>query len=143
MLGTSVALDVLFFFFSSRRRHTRCLSHWSSDVCSSDLLPWLPVRMAVHTSEAQLRGAGRYVSGTIPEGERLRAFGHGGQILVSESTAATSGVDLPDRSTFVDVGMASLRTLGPPERVWQVVHPDLRSEFPPLRSLAPHALPVP
>src|SRR5437899_6615772 len=29
-----------FFFFSSRRRHTRCLSDWSSDVCSSDLL-WI------------------------------------------------------------------------------------------------------
>src|SRR5262245_64803455 len=28
------------FFFSSRRRHTRCLSDWSSDVCSSDL-DWL------------------------------------------------------------------------------------------------------
>src|SRR5438045_9495024 len=27
----------VFFFFSSRRRHTRCLSDWSSDVCSSDL----------------------------------------------------------------------------------------------------------
>src|SRR5205814_2925021 len=27
------------FFFSSRRRHTRCLSDWSSDVCSSDLYP--------------------------------------------------------------------------------------------------------
>src|SRR5947199_3304559 len=27
------------FFFSSRRRHTRCLSDWSSDVCSSDLSP--------------------------------------------------------------------------------------------------------
>src|SRR5437899_8941094 len=27
-----------FFFFSSRRRHTRCLSDWSSDVCSSDLI---------------------------------------------------------------------------------------------------------
>src|SRR5262245_63797456 len=26
-----------FFFFSCRRRHTRCLSDWSSDVCSSDL----------------------------------------------------------------------------------------------------------
>src|SRR5262245_65997214 len=26
-----------YFFFSSRRRHTRCLSDWSSDVCSSDL----------------------------------------------------------------------------------------------------------
>src|SRR5205814_6811758 len=29
---------VLVFFFSSRRRHTRCLSDWSSDVCSSDLV---------------------------------------------------------------------------------------------------------
>src|SRR5205814_3501227 len=28
---------VFVFFFSSRRRHTRCLSDWSSDVCSSDL----------------------------------------------------------------------------------------------------------
>src|SRR5258705_7313307 len=31
-------LFCFFFFFSSRRRHTRCLSDWSSDVCSSDLL---------------------------------------------------------------------------------------------------------
>src|SRR5262245_64955359 len=30
-------LYLFFFFFSSRRRHTRCLSDWSSDVCSSDL----------------------------------------------------------------------------------------------------------
>src|SRR5690554_7485986 len=29
----------LFFFFSSRRRHTRCGREWSSDVCSSDLIP--------------------------------------------------------------------------------------------------------
>src|SRR5208282_6404537 len=28
-----------FFFFSSRRRHTRCYRDWSSDVCSSDLRP--------------------------------------------------------------------------------------------------------
>src|SRR2546422_4364571 len=27
-----------FFFFSSRRRHTRCSRDWSSDVCSSDLV---------------------------------------------------------------------------------------------------------
>src|SRR5258707_1632610 len=33
-------------FFSSRRRHTRCLSDWSSDVCSSD-------RSEEHTSELQ------------------------------------------------------------------------------------------
>src|SRR5947199_299062 len=34
--GTSAVSDKLLFFFSSRRRHTRCLSDWSSDVCSSD-----------------------------------------------------------------------------------------------------------
>src|SRR5438093_10540494 len=32
-----VGFSVLFFFFSSRRRHTRLVSDWSSDVCSSDL----------------------------------------------------------------------------------------------------------
>src|SRR5215213_11457852 len=31
----------IFFFFSSRRRHTRLVSDWSSDVCSSDLEPFL------------------------------------------------------------------------------------------------------
>src|ERR1035441_5240963 len=37
MLLILVLIFVYFFFFSSRRRHTRCLSDWSSDVCSSDL----------------------------------------------------------------------------------------------------------
>src|SRR2546422_4015709 len=30
-------MRMVFFFFSSRRRHTRCSRDWSSDVCSSDL----------------------------------------------------------------------------------------------------------
>src|SRR4030042_5420898 len=34
-------MSTLFFFFSSRRRHTRCSRDWSSDVCSSDLPIWL------------------------------------------------------------------------------------------------------
>src|SRR2546429_9194750 len=33
---------ILFFFFSSRRRHTRCSRDWSSDVCSSDLFVVAP-----------------------------------------------------------------------------------------------------
>src|SRR5260221_8429031 len=42
----------IFFFFSSRRRHTRSLCDWSSDVCSSDLydlasrIPYLPYAMS-------------------------------------------------------------------------------------------------
>src|SRR2546422_7551007 len=34
---TGSQIHILFFFFSSRRRHTRCSRDWSSDVCSSDL----------------------------------------------------------------------------------------------------------
>src|SRR5262245_63656832 len=49
----------LFFFFSSRRRHTRCLSDWSSDVCSSDLEnATAEVRSVVSYLPALLRAAG-------------------------------------------------------------------------------------
>src|SRR5262249_59619097 len=41
-VGYSVFLDSVFFFFSSRRRHTRLVSDWSSNVCSSDLTPGSP-----------------------------------------------------------------------------------------------------
>src|SRR5438132_4859057 len=34
---SEISLFVIFFFFASRRRHTRSLCDWSSDVCSSDL----------------------------------------------------------------------------------------------------------
>src|SRR2546429_2524084 len=42
---------MLYFFFSSRRRHTRCSRDWSSDVCSSDLL------LALDLVQGQLQGA--------------------------------------------------------------------------------------
>src|SRR2546422_6159028 len=38
LLTVSSVIGYLFFFFSSRRRHTRCSRDWSSDVCSSDLV---------------------------------------------------------------------------------------------------------
>src|SRR5205814_8108764 len=38
VVGKCLGLNNFYFFFSSRRRHTRCLSDWSSDVCSSDLV---------------------------------------------------------------------------------------------------------
>src|SRR2546429_8165008 len=49
----SSLLDIIltFFFFSSRRRHTRCSRDWSSDVCSSDLTT------AVATSRGEARHA--------------------------------------------------------------------------------------
>src|SRR5207245_8635241 len=35
----------LYFFFSSRRRHTRCYRDWSSDVCSSDLVSFASIKL--------------------------------------------------------------------------------------------------
>src|SRR5262245_53643243 len=60
------------FFFSSRRRHTRCLSDWSSDVCSSDL----PAVDVAEDAEAQLRVgvedlALRHVVTQVPGDERV------------------------------------------------------------------------
>src|SRR5262245_63587084 len=43
------------FFFSSRRRHTRCLSDWSSDVCSSDLVAALTVPAARELAQFGIR----------------------------------------------------------------------------------------
>src|SRR2546427_4612312 len=58
LLPISIVLSVLvFFFFSSRRRHTRFDCDWSSDVCSSDLMAWhagIP-RLCAHNSGAQRR----------------------------------------------------------------------------------------
>src|SRR5258706_5330362 len=45
---------VLLFFFSSRRRHTRLVSDWSSDVCSSDLFGSRPIRSGLHPISPKL-----------------------------------------------------------------------------------------
>src|SRR5262245_64970101 len=47
-----ISLCLMFFFFSSRRRHTRCLSDWSSDVCSSDLEGFYPAVARLIGAEA-------------------------------------------------------------------------------------------
>src|SRR5207247_8352885 len=48
------------FFFSSRRRHTRSTRDWSSDVCSSDLVPLHGARQqATRSAEAGARGGAR------------------------------------------------------------------------------------
>src|SRR5256885_12850380 len=41
----------LFFFFSSRRRHTRLQGDWSSDVCSSDLVPPCPANFCIFSRD--------------------------------------------------------------------------------------------
>ena len=92
----------------------------------------LPVRMGVATGEAELRD-GDYFGTVLNRAARVMAAGHGGQILVAESTAVLlSGVDL------LDLGPRRLRDVPTPVGVFQVRAPGLRTEFPPLRALDPN-----
>src|ERR1700739_2423682 len=89
----------------------------------------LPVRIGIATGEAELRD-GDYFGAVLNRAARVMAAGHGGQILVAESTAGLlGGVDL------VNLGPRRLRDLPTPVGMFQVRAPDLRADFPPLRSL--------
>jgi hypothetical protein len=89
----------------------------------------LPVRMGLATGEAELR-EGDYFGTVLNRAARVMAAGHGGQILVAESTAGLlTGLDL------VDLGPRRLRDVPTPVGVFQVRAPGLRAEFPPLRAL--------
>ena len=89
----------------------------------------LPVRMGIATGEAELRD-GDYFGTVLNRAARVMAAGHGGQILVADSTAGLlSGVDL------IDLGPRRLRDVPKPVGVFQVRAPGLRTEFPPLRAL--------
>ena len=85
----------------------------------------LRVRMAIHTGEAQLRDEGNYFGQTVIRCAGLRAIGHGDQILMSDATAGLVVDRLPDGCELADLGTHRLKDLGRPERVWQVVHPEL------------------
>ena len=104
----------------------------------------LRVRIALHTGEAQLRDRGNYVGHTLNRAARIRDSGYGGQMLVSAATAALVADRLPADATLVDLGQHRLQDLARPEHIWQVVHPDLPSTFPSLRTLDVfrHNLPV-
>src|ERR1700682_403764 len=90
----------------------------------------LPVRMGLATGEAELRD-GDYFGTVLNRAARVMAAGHGGQILVADSTAGLlSGVDL------LDLGPRRLRDVPNPITIFQLRAPGLRSDFPPLRTLA-------
>jgi len=118
-------------------------------ACALDLqrAPLAPIRLriGIHTGEVRLRDEGNYIGPTINRTARLRDLAHGGQTVLSGATEPLV-VDqlLPDVS-LSDLGAHPLRDLPRPERVVQLCHPDLRNEFPPLRTantLVSHNLPA-
>ena len=93
----------------------------------------LRVRMGVHTGEVSLNETG-YVGFEVHRAARIAAAGHGGQVVVSSSTAALVGT-----KGLVDLGEHRFKDLAAAERVFQLGD----SEFPPLKSLYRSNLPVP
>ena len=89
----------------------------------------LPVRMGIATGEAELRESD-YFGAVLNRAARVMAAGHGGQVLLADSTAVLlTGVDL------LDLGPRRLRDLPTPVGVFQVRAPGLRTDFPALRAL--------
>jgi predicted ATPase/class 3 adenylate cyclase/DNA-binding CsgD family transcriptional regulator len=103
----------------------------------------LRVRMGLHTGEADLR-AGDYYGAAVNRCARIRAAGHGGQILLSQATAQLVRAALPQGAGLLDLGRHRLKDLAEPEQLYQLVAPGLLESFPPLATLdaRPNNLPL-
>jgi predicted ATPase/class 3 adenylate cyclase len=112
-----------------------------SAVASASQLS-LKVRIGLHTGAAEVRD-NDYFGPALNRVARLLAVGHGGQVLLSQTTRDLVGDELPPDVSLIDLGSHRLRDLQRPERVFQLLHPDLPADFPPLKSLSilPHNLP--
>jgi predicted ATPase/class 3 adenylate cyclase len=103
----------------------------------------LKVRIGLHTGEVELWGE-HYFGPPLYRCGRLMALAHGGQVLLSEITADLVRDSLPAETALQALGEHQLRDLLRPEPVYQLLHPQLPSSFPPLRTLQrrPNNLPA-
>jgi predicted ATPase/class 3 adenylate cyclase len=92
----------------------------------------LSLRLALHTGQADQRD-GDYYGAAVNRCARLRGIAHGCQILLSGATASLVRDGLPQPLRLRDLGEHKLKDLVLPEHVFQLVHPELPSDFPPLR----------
>ena len=108
-----------------------------------DLARPIKVRMGLSTGEASVHGQ-QYFGLTLHRCARMMSSAHGGQVLLSATTATLVQQALPPEVSLVDLGDHRLRDLAQPERIFQLVAPDLPREFPPLRTLTaiPNNLPL-
>jgi TolB-like protein/class 3 adenylate cyclase/tetratricopeptide (TPR) repeat protein len=94
----------------------------------------LTVRMALHSGPAEQRD-GDYFGPTLNRVARLMAVGHGGQTLLSDKTHELCGQSLPALAMLKPLGEHRLKDLAQPEPIFQLCHPDLRQDFPELKTL--------
>jgi predicted ATPase/class 3 adenylate cyclase/Tfp pilus assembly protein PilF len=104
--------------------------------------PWpegapVRVRMGLHTGEPVVTSTG-YVGMDVHRGARIAASGHGGQVILSQTTHDLVQDELPQGVSLLDLGPHRLKDLQRPEQLYQLLHPDLPARFPPLKSLDSH-----
>ena len=93
----------------------------------------LRVRMGVHTGEPAVGGE-RYVGLGVNRGARIAAAGHGGQVLLSQTTRELLRDDPVADVILRDLGEHQLKDMDEPERIYQVVAPGLQEDFPQLKT---------
>jgi class 3 adenylate cyclase len=102
--------------------------------------PWpdgaeVRVRMGLHTGEPTVGEEG-YLGLDVVRAARICSAGHGGQILMSETTRALLGNDVPDGASVLDLGQQNLRDVQH-ERIFQLSLGEAGASFPPLKT-QPH-----
>src|SRR5262249_52931357 len=102
----------------------------------------LRVRCGLHAGVNERRD-NDYFGSAVNRAARIMSIAHGGQVLLSQTVASLLRDRLPGGASLRGLGSVRLRDLSSPEQVFQVVHPDLRRDFPALRSLeaVPNNLP--
>jgi predicted ATPase/class 3 adenylate cyclase len=92
------------------------------------------VRMGVFTGEP-IRTEDGYAGMDVHRAARMAAAGHGGQVLVSESSVRLVADELPGDYALLDLGEHRLKDLSAPQRIFQLAGKGLSRDFPPLRTL--------
>jgi class 3 adenylate cyclase/catechol 2,3-dioxygenase-like lactoylglutathione lyase family enzyme len=91
------------------------------------------VRMGLHTGEAAVAEE-KYLGVAVHRASRICSAAHGGQVLLSQSTAAVLGDERLDGVELRDLGHHQLKDFERPERILQLIVPGLPDEFPDLRA---------
>lgn len=131
-VGFSRAVDAAAAAIAGQRALAR--ASWPGGVT-------LRVRMALHTGEPLWMGDG-YTGLDVHRAARLCGAGHGGQILLSQTSVDLLVANPPPGAEFSDLGLHRLKDIAQAERVYQLRHPELPAEFPPLRVVPMHNLPA-
>ncbi len=109
--------------------------------------PWpegavLRVRMGLHTGEARSPGSDHVDHGPVNRCARVKAAGHGGQVLVTKTTCDLVEGRLGGGLDLKRLGEFRLRDLAQPELIYQLTHPHLPTDFPPLKTIHSGNIPL-